>query len=405
MTTSCADITRPALITNMNKFFLRLLGCCALASGIALAGGPLDATDPAINALLDSGDYDRELCATAQRINLNAEADDYVTNTLVASGTTFLNEQMDAESATNTVTVATLIETVTINRKVLAVNAACKLVNQDRVNDVLKLDLPSPPGTCRDTNLLTYEIALTRLSESQRERYLSEGIPLRFDTDYKAVAGGEWLPSVVSDFIKAVYEDDQLAYINVQATSVQVPWPAEGNGAWYQGTHHCKVITLAAMSRWMKQGAFDGSTELFPRPRPECLEPDSRTSTAGSCLLYLGPAEAQFCQDYSGSGWNETTAREDCTIRHPSQAAWNEGSDNYTGIGGIYNTASCADRGAVEESRNEPVNIPDSIYAGTCVFRCNTADEVLWHQLSPMATDPDGNMLERTCDLFLKLDW
>jgi hypothetical protein len=158
------------------------------------------------------------------------------------------------------------------------------------------------------------------------------------------------------------------------------------------------------MSRWMKKGAFDGSTELFPRPRPKCVEPDSRTSTAGSCLLYMGPAGAQFCQDYSGSSWTEATAREDCAIRHPTLTAWNEGSDNYDGGGGIFNPASCADRGAVAEVGREPVNLPDGEYLGTCVFRCNTPNEALWHQVTPSSIDPGGNMMKR-CDLFLKVDW
>ena len=396
---------KPARIISMNNDHWPLLVCFVLSSGIISAGASAGADDSAINALVASGHYDRELCTTAQQIILNADPDDYVTVTLRADGDAFLNEQMDTDHESAVVTVATLIESANIGRKKLAVNAACKLVNQDRVNDVLKLNLPSPPGTCRDVNLLTYKLALARLNESQRQHYLSDGIPLRFAADYKAAAGGEWLPSVVSDFIKPVNDGEQLAYLSVQAPSVQVPWPKEGEGAWYQGTHHCKVITLAAMTRWMKQGAFDGSTEMFPRPRPKCIEPHSRTSVAGSCLLYFGPAGAQFCQDYSGSGWTAARAREDCAIRHPTQAAWSEGSAKYTGPGGIFSTTSCAKRGVVEEASSEPVNQPDSAYRGTCVFRCNTADEALWHQLTPMAGDPDGQMLERTCDLFLQVDW
>jgi hypothetical protein len=158
------------------------------------------------------------------------------------------------------------------------------------------------------------------------------------------------------------------------------------------------------MSRWMKHGAFDGSTELFPQPRPKCVEPDSRTSAAGSCLLYMGPAAAQFCQDYSGSDWTEATAREDCAIRHASPTAWNEQGDNYSGGGGIFNPASCADRGAVAEAGRDPVDLPDGEYLGTCVFRCNTPNEVLYHQVTPSSIDPEGNMTKR-CDLFLQVDW
>jgi hypothetical protein len=392
----------PARVISMTKLMSRRIILYALLCPAAWAGPA--ANDPAIQTLVASGNYDNELCVTAQRVILNAGADAYNTQTLVAGGTTFMNEQMAADGEHQTVTVAMLLVKVKLGRKQLAVNAACKLVNQDRVNDVLGLNLPQPAGTCRDVNQLTYKLAQAGLSDKQRQRFLNSGTPLRFETDYKAAAGGEWIPSVISDFIKPVYKEDQLAYISVTAPSVQVPWPEEG-GDWYQGTNHCKVITLAAMKRWMKKGALDGSTELFPRPRPKCVEPDSRTSRVGSCLLYFGPAGAQFCQDYSGSDWTESTAREDCAIRHPTLTAWNEGSDNYSGGGGIFNTASCADRDAVAAVAREPVNLPDGEYLGTCVFRCNTPNEVLWHQLTPSSVDPDGTMMERTCDLFLKVGW
>ena len=383
---------------------LALLAILLADLSVILASTSIDSSDPAIKVLVGNGDYDRELCATAQRVILNAGPADYRTQTLVAAGGTFVTEQMDTDLLSNTVTVAALLETVQIDRSELAVDIACKLVNQDRVNDVLNLELPLPAGTCRDVNQLTYQIALEELDTPARQRYLSEGTPLQFEADYEAAAGGEWLPSVVSDYIRPVSDATRLRYISIQAPSVQVPWPDSG-GAWYQGTHHCKLITLAAMTNWMTSGSLDGATELFPRPRPKCVEPDSRTSAAGSCLLYFGPAGAQFCQDYSGSGWTEVSAREDCNIRHPNLAAWTQGSDKYNGGGGIFSAASCADREVVAESRREPVDLPASEYAGTCVFRCNTPDEALWHQLSPMAADPDGRMLERTCDLYLRLDW
>jgi hypothetical protein len=209
---------------------------------------------------------------------------------------------------------------------------------------------------------------------------------------------------VVSDFIKPIGPADAPTAIEIQAPSVQVPWPGP-EGDWFEGTHHCKLITLASMSRWMTTGALRGDTELFPRPRPACTEPSSRTSTAGSCLLYFGPAGAQFCQDYSGSAWTVATAGEDCAIRHSSATAWDQSGASYTGDGGAFDTDSCAARDAVTEVRQAPYEVADSANLGTCVFRCNTPDEALWHQLSPMPNDPDGDMMERTCDLFIHVDW
>jgi hypothetical protein len=311
---------------------------------------------------------------------------------------------MDADGDSNTVSVASLTITVQVSRQELAVSVACKQINQARANDILDLQLPAPPGTCRDTNELTYRLALGELTAEQRRRYLADGVPLQFADDYRAVAGGEWLPSVVSDFIKPVGDPDAPDAIQIQAPSVQVPWPGPA-GDWFQGTHHCKLITLAAMKRWMTVGSLRGDTKLFPRPRPECTEPSSRTSTAGSCVLYFGPAGSQFCQDYSGSGWDYESAREDCAIRHSTKTSWDESGQKYQGDGGTFSTQSCAERDAVAEVRESPFNVADSANQGTCVFRCNTPDEALWHRLSPMPGDPDGAMMARTCDLFLKIPW
>jgi len=360
--------------------------------------------DPAVQALLANDAYDAELCTTAQRMLLRAEANDYETITLYAEDT-FVVEQMNENREDNTVTVASLTSSVKAGSATVPVTIACKMINQDRGRFILQLKLEAPRATCRDVNELTYAIALEQIGEENRTRYLKSGTPLKFVADYPAAAGGEWLPSVISDFITPVRDDaGELAYVNVQAPSVQVPWPTNG-GDWYEGTHHCKLITLTAMKTWMTEGALTGATELFPRPKPKCLEPDSRTSTVGSCLLYFGPAGAQLCQDYSGSGWSETTAREDCAIRHATKEIWDSASKEYSGGGGIFSSQSCIDRGADTEATRTPVNMADSEYRGTCVFRCNTPDEALWHQLTPMAGDPDGRMLERTCDLFLRVDW
>lgn len=359
--------------------------------------------DPDIQRLLAAGTYDQQLCATAQRVLLNADAGLYETSMLVAEET-FVVEQMATDADSRTVTVASLTEEAVFGRDRVPSSVACKMVNQPRVETVLQLDLPEPAGACIDVNRLTYAVALNQLSRAERERFLGEGAALVFIEDYAAPAGGAWLASTMSDYIGWSDSGSAGPRLIVQAPSVQVEWPGEG-GDWFQGTHHCKLITLAAMTRWMKQGAFDGSRELYPRPKPKCVEPDSRTSVAGSCLQYFGPAGAQFCQDYSGSSWTRQSAREDCAIRHASLDVWNSASESYDGGGGVYSELSCAERGVAKEAGAAPVNQPDAAYKGTCVFRCNTPDEALWHQLTAMPDDPDGTMLAKTCDLYLEIDW
>jgi hypothetical protein len=382
--------------------FAAVLAPALLQTLQAAAPGP---ADPALAELVRTGQYDRQLCATAQKVLVNAGTTDFPIKVLNARGGSFITEQMDVDAATGTVTVAALLESVEVSGQPLAVAMACKLVNQDRVNDVLRLRLTGRPGSCRDVNELTYQLALSGLSAAARATYLAQGRPLRFIDDYKAAAGGEWLPSVVSDFIQATPPDaNSPGYLTVQAPSVQVPWESPG-GDWFQGTHHCKLISLAAMTRWMTHGALGKDSEIFPRPRPVCVTPSSRSAAAGSCLLYFGPANAQFCQDYSGTGWTEDSARADCAIRHSSKAAWTAASDRYSGDGGSYDARGCAERGVLQEARQPPVDLDGGANRGTCVFRCNTPDEALWHQLSAMPGDADGRMLERTCDLFLKPYW
>jgi hypothetical protein len=311
---------------------------------------------------------------------------------------------MATDAATNTITVASLTEEAAVGGEPLAVSVACKMVNRARVTDELGLALQAGPASCQKVNELTYKLALSTLEASARKRFLEKGTPLIFIEDYLAPAGGAWLASAMSDYITHSESSAGTGQLTIQAPSVQVEWP-EQSGDWFQGTHHCKLITLAAMTRWMQHGAFDGSTELYPRPKPRCVKPDGISSEVGSCLQYFGPAGAQFCQDYSGSGWTTQSAREDCLIRHSSLDAWNRASDSYDGGGGIFSESSCEQRDVTREARLEPVNQPAASYQGTCVFRCNTADEALWHQLTPMAGDTDGRMLEKTCDLYLELDW
>ena len=175
-----------------------------------------------------------------------------------------------------------------------------------------------------------------------------------------------------------------------------VPWsPTERQ--FYMGTHHCKLITLAAMQHWMRVGALTREAELFPSGVPVCDAPSSMTSTAGSCVFYFAPANARYCQDYSGPEWTLDSARQECGKRHASPEALKAAANRYAGAGGLFSDASC-------RSRDEQLPL-----AGTCVFHCKQPDEALWHPLksgdgnvsSGAANGAASAMMSKACDLFV----
>ena len=387
------------------KVFRKIMLPC-VAGLLTVAAVDVDAPD-AVAA------YDRELCTLAQQILLNSQPGevDIVVNRAPRGGG-FGTLQMGIDTDDGHVIVAMLTEEVDIDGQMLAASVWCKLVNQDRVNDVLAAELESPARSCRDVNEHTYRQALATLTIEQRSAYDRTGTPLRFVADYDAGAGSAWIPSVVNDYIERVdpaqvdpaqvdESGGEGAYLRIQAPTVQVPWDPE-NRDWYKGTHHCKVITLATMRRWMTVGAFAGDTELFPRSKPPCTEPSRMTSVIGSCLQFFGPADATFCTDYSGAGWTTEAASAQCGVRHTTKAAWLATERSYVGAGGIFSTLSCDARDAISEVGRPPTGIADAGHFGTCVFRCNEADETLWHSLTDVPASSQGRGgMSRACDLFI----
>jgi hypothetical protein len=352
-----------------------------------------DIAKDVVSGLVTASEYDRQLCDAAQRVLLNATinspSDDFSIYLQRAPGGEFTNEQMDIDADTGIINVAATTVTVAADGASLDTHVACKMVNRVRVNHVLALDLSGPPRSCRDVNERTYRLALTTLSSAQRQRYESAGRKLRFVDDYAAEAGGEWLPSVINDFMNVKTDDSGAAYLEVQAPSVQVPWdPVDQD--WYKGTHHCKLITLAAMQRWMTDIAFTDAGEMFARSKAVCTAPSAKTSSVGSCVFFFGPADADFCQDFSGPGWTPESARETCGERHASEADWIAMDRSYAGEGGIYDSLSCVERAPAIEA-----------FHGTCIFHCNAPDEALWHVLRTADGGTEVRGMDRACDLFL----
>lgn len=374
-------VTRRSTVRHL--FAVTLL--CALCSRAAVAGSG------------DVAAYDAALCTLAQAMIVNAGtnigAAPFAIIVQRGEGNGFHTIQMDVDPQTRSVIIATSVGTVQIDGRDLATHVACKMVDRDRVNDVLGLRLPGPERSCRDVNEHTYRMALDSLSDGERRRYEAAARPLVFADDYLAATGGEWLPSAVDDFIRPVPGMAASAgALEIRAASVRVPWNATERN-FFQGTQHCKLITLAAMRRWMLNGALTGEQQLFPRSKPACDAPSSVTATAGSCVFYFAPAGSRFCEDYSGSGWNSESSRAECGQRHASAEALRAAANRYAGAGGIFSPESCAER---EDA---------GALSGTCVFHCKRPDEALWHGLGSPATAGAGagsaSTMTRACDLFI----
>ena len=330
--------------------------------------------------LAQAGDYDEQLCVTAQRMVLNSDAEDFTIHVQRGDGNAFHTIQMGVSPQAKIVRIA--VTTMKSGPLGFDTHVACKMVNRDRVNDQLRLQLRGGEFACRDVNELTYVTALAALSPDERQRYLEEGKPLRFSDDFVTSGGGEWLPISIDDFIR----DEPGQFIEIRAPSVRVPWN-RSERVFHQGTQHCKLITLAAMQRWMRNGAFSDAAQLFPRTRLACTAPAEIQAGVGSCLFYFAPAQARICQDYNGSGWTADSARAACARRHATAAALAAAGNAYEGSGGVFSDVTCAERKDIA-----PI-------VGTCVFNCAAADESLWQISSEDAID---QTMTRACDLFIR---
>lgn len=325
--------------------------------------------------------YDHDLCVTAQRILVNDP--DIPVRVQRGEGNGFHTIQMSVDEARRELVVAMTTGEMKDRGKASPTYVACKMVNRDRVNDQLDMQLDGPRHSCRDVNEHTYQLAWALLSDAERERYVAQGRTLLFADDTIVPTGGEWLPAAAASYISS---SDNGAVVEVSAPSVQVPWNSSERG-FFQGTHHCKLISLAAMRRWMTRAAVATDAPLLPAGKAACVAPSAMTARAGSCLFYFAPANAMFCTDFSGTGWSDTTARAECGKRHASRTALQAARNRYEGAGGIYSPEGCAARA------DAPA------IAGTCVFHCNETDEVLWQ-----VADGPNAMMNRACDLYIEGD-
>ena len=336
-------------------------------------------------------DYDLGLCERAQRVTAGAGDSDFSIEVLYGEGNGFHVIQMDADAASRTVTIATTAVTSEFDGQSAVTSVACKMVNADRIRDVLQIELSGKPQSCGAVNRMTHDFVFGTLAVEERERYRDKGVQLEFVDDYVAASGGEWLPSSAADHIQSqnsvAGDPDSLA---VSAPSVRVPWDARTR-EFYQGTQHCKLVSASAMQRWMLAGAFTAGATLLPVDQKSCYAPSAQQSDAGSCLFWFAPAQSLFCQDYTGREWSRDTAAAACAKRHASADALKAADNSYEGQGGVYSTDGCRAR---EDA--EPLG-------GTCVFHCNADDESLWRQSGEVVSGPASSaMMSRACDLYIE---
>ncbi len=333
--------------------------------------------------------WDENLCVTAQTMVAGAGDGQFVIDVLYGEGDGFHTIQMNADEVSGVVTIATSANTVQRGGQQLRTDVACKMVNAERIRDVLALDLPGAPATCREVNAATHAVALESLTVAERSRYLAEGRQLSFAPDYITASGGEWLPARVVDFIAA--EPGPAGTVRVTAPAVQVPWDPVAR-EFHQGTRHCKLLTAALMRTWMRDSAFRPNAVLLEPAGEVCSAPATGQAQAGSCRFWFAPAQAMFCQDYTGPGWNAATAREACARRHASEAALKAAGSGYEGSGGSYAAQSCAQRADSGE------------LGGTCVFNCGTGEETTWRQSGAgrLPASAAATMLARACDLYIE---
>jgi len=339
------------------------------------------------------GTYDRNLCVLAQRLVVNAGAEDFHVRPQYGTGSNFAVSQMVIEPAAVTITVPAMPGHAVFADRRLQVYGACKMANRDRINAALGLRLPAPERECRVVNEFTYRVALSTLNDAERAAYSASGRRLTFAADYRAAAGAEWIPARVHDHVVASERG-----LQVRAPSVRTAWNDDSRD-WHRGTHHCKLLTLAVMRRWMTTGAVAGDTALYPAADADCGARPA--GGAGSCIFYFSPSGSTFCQDYSGTGWTPASAAAECAGRHATAADQAAAGGSHKGTGGRYDARSCAGRNAAAEVRGEPFGLEASGDFGTCVFRCGAPDEARWRVLSPEGAGANARMMARVCERFI----
>jgi hypothetical protein len=331
---------------------------------------------------LSAAGYDDALCVTAQRLLVGQP--DIPVRVQRGEGNGFYTIQMSIDEPARTLVVAMTTATATGTGVDYPAWVACKMVNRERATDVLQLTTRAPDRTCRDVNDHTLQVALNRLSPTERERFAVRRVTLELAPDSVLPTGGEWLPARVQDYVTALPGGGY----RVSSPSVVVPWDGAERG-FFQGTRHCKLLTLASVERWVKAAAAGDDVALVPDASGECRPARAAGSRSGSCLFYFAPASTMVCQDYSGEGWTDAAARAECDKRHASKAALQAAGQRYEGSGGAWAAEDCSSRS----------DAPPRV--GTCVFQCGAGDETRWQLPGQPGGAEAPGALGRFCQVFI----
>jgi hypothetical protein len=330
---------------------------------------------------LDATGYDAALCVTAQRLLVGQP--EIPVRVQSGAGNGFYTIQMSIDEADRTLVVAMTTEMARrADGSEYPAWVACKMVNRERAAAVLGLRTPAPERICRDVNAHTLEVALGRLGATERERLAAIGTGIELAPDTVLPTGGEWLPAPAAQYVTPLAGGGY----RVSAPSVAVPWDDRERG-FFQGTRHCKLLTLATVESWLRARAAGAATGLVPQAAAACAAPATLASRTGSCLFYFAPVDALVCQDYSGVAWTAEAAQAECARRHASRAALQAAKNRYEGAGGLWRDGSCAARD------DAPAR------SGTCVFQCGEPDETLWHL--PGQSAAPAAALARFCKVFV----
>ena len=347
-------------------------------------------TTPLIASAGSAAGYDDSLCQLAQRLIINDDdaAGSYALVEQRGESNGFHTIQMGVDEAQRQIIIASYYQSKpqqgADSNAIVA--ASCKLINRERANAQLALNLTGERRQCRDINQYSYQLALASLTASERQRYLTAGRQLVFADDYVTGTGGEWLPINVE---RENRYDTDAQTLTIRAPSVQVPWnDAERN--FFQGVHHCKLLSKATLRNWMLTNSFAAEPYLISADKQACTAPANPDTSPGSCLFYFAPANGLFCKDYTGNAWEVATVREECSQRHASAAALTAAKNRYEGTGGIYSDLPC-------HERNDVPNMVSS-----CVFNCTASDEAVWHSMDPPASGAGAGMMSRACDLYVE---
>ncbi len=258
----------------------------------------------------------------------------------------------------------------------IVTEALCKFRSQEGIEAVLSLEIDGDEGTCMEMNQRALDWALQQLNGQELSRYEDEGRKLKFVADHVANMGSGW----IGDETTYTLKDDTY---EVSSSALLISYADNPDQeVFYRGVHYCKLMPPSQVLFWLLERAFwddplgDGpagsgyeDARLVAEETDDCRLKDAVST--GSCYFYFPAAQDSYCEEYTGSFFNETEAKDKCADRQD----------------GVYSDRICIERG--DESGGPSL--------GECVMACGTDEERIWN----VYRVPEGMTLEEGCST----DW